>query len=116
MPVCDVAAMAPHAVFVDIDAEPGRSDTSTCPRSMRMGRPVTSSLSPSFDKVRPQASCGSAAARCSPAAQAMLDSPVLQATLTDMASSAQRRPAAITPRMPPSLMVLRLTPRAALAS
>ncbi len=41
---------------------PGRSDTSTCPRSMRMGRAVTSSASPSLDSVSPQAICGSAAA------------------------------------------------------
>src|SRR5215470_5978846 len=53
---------------------------------------------------------------CRPAAPARLDSPVLHDTFTAMPRSWHRRPAAITARMPPSLMVLRLTPRAALRS
>ena len=47
------------------------------------------------------------------AAQAMLDSPVLAETLTLRPSRSHSRPASITARMPPSLMVLRLTPRVA---
>jgi hypothetical protein len=46
----------------------------------------------------------------------MLDSPVLADTLTFMPSVSHSRPASITARRPPSLMVLRLTPRAALRS
>ena len=61
---------------------PGRSDTSTCPCSMRIGRAVASSVRPSLERVKPHAICGSAAAMCVAAAQAMLDSPVLAETLT----------------------------------
>ena len=55
-------------------------------------------------------------ATCSAAAQAMLDSPVLQEMLTFMPRRSQSSPASVTARMPPSLIALRLTPRAALRS
>src|SRR5262249_10386980 len=95
---------------------PGRSDSSTCPRAMRTGRAVTSSANPSLVRVSPQAICGSAAAMCIAAAQAMLDSPVLAETLTLSPSLSHRRPASVAPRIPPSLMAFRLAPRAALRS
>jgi len=50
------------------------------------------------------------------AAQAMLDSPVLQEMLTLMPSASQSCAACVTARAPPSLIAFRLTPRAALYS
>ena len=55
-------------------------------------------------------------ATCSAAAQATLNSPVLQEMLTLMPSRSHSRPASVTARMPPSLIAFRLTPRAALRS
>ena len=76
--------MPAHAVLVDVDAEPGAVERSTWPRAVAIGCAVTSSASAMWVSVSAQAMLGMTLATCSAAAQAMLDSPVLQEMLTLM--------------------------------
>ena len=71
---------------------------------------MTSAAKAGLVSVRPQAIPGAAAATCSAAAEATLDSPVLQEILTLMPKPSHSRQASITAPKPPSLMALRLTP------
>src|SRR5215469_109359 len=95
---------------------PGCSGTSTWPLLMARGAAVTSSAIPLLVTVRPQAIAGATAARYTAAAEARLVSPVLHDTLTCMSHAAHSRLAANRLESPPSLIALRLTPRAALRS
>ena len=77
---------------------------------MRSGSTATSSARPWLVTVKPQAIAGATAATCSAAAEATLDSPVLQEMFTRMPSRSQRRQASSTARKPPSFIAFRLTP------
>ena len=106
----------PHPALIDLDSEARalRQIDMAVFDAKRLDRDILGKAR--LVTVRPQAIPGATAATCSAAAEAMLDSPVLQEMFTLMPSRSQSRHASSTARRPPSLIALRLTPRAALRS
>ena len=89
-----VLLAAPHPVLVDLDAKPrtiGHRDVTV--GDAQAARRRHPRQVPGLVTVRPQAIAGTTAATCSAAAEATLDSPVLQEILTRMPSRSQRRQA-----------------------
>ncbi len=102
-----------HAVLVDLDTKTGTVERIGVALAGRQRLGVTSSRRAPCVSVKPQAMFGMTQATCSAAAQATLDSPVLQEMLTLMPSVSQSCAACVSARAPPSLIAFRLTPRAA---
>ena len=75
---------------------PAGRGSRTWPLAVGIGEATTSSASPVWVSVSPQAILGMTEATCSAAAQAMLDSPVLQEIFTLMPSLSHSLPASVT--------------------
>jgi hypothetical protein len=103
-------AKARERRFVYLNAQPGPSGQGDLAVRDAIGRRTMSSARYMLVRLTPQATLGTAQARCTAAAVPMLDSAILAATLILRPSFLHSFPAANASRKPPSLISFSETP------